>query len=770
MAKNKTKIIYEWCEGELYTSIVNVIFNLLSTLKDNICFREWKSAFTRIHGNFDTQRKVNVKALEKRFEIDLTSDSNSIFSLIYCLETYYSLILRIIGYKAVFRTHVYDRSIFDYKSFVEKGIENYRCDDVYDLFLDFASIESNLEKVFYLIDIEEFTKGGDMIGFVFESIFPKEIRHSLGEYYTPYWLADFVIDKLAKVDSDIAHKSFIDPSCGSGTFLIALINRYRKESSCGIYDRICGIDINPLTVFAAKTNFLLHYTSDFHIDKSSPLRIPIYHADTISINDPCGSIFGESVSYDKVPLMEYDYIVGNPPWINWEYMPDSYKAAHANLWRYYNLFSRKGLNANFIKEDISVLFVYVVVDKFLKNGGRLGFVVKETLFKSIRQGEGFRNFKIFPSNVDLSVDQVDDLTLVRPFKDAVTRTALLFLEKGKPTSYPVNYIVWHPKTGEKSFDDCLDISKLESLISFDILKARPSVKGVVNSGWITESTEDMEYSKYVLGSNCYTARTGVFTGGANGIFWLNVNGMNENSLVVTNITDRAKNKVKTVSSEVEKDYIFPFLTGNDLSFWNYKYHKYFLCPHTAETRMYPINERELAKLPLTKAYLESFRTELEERKGFTSMDEEIHNMYYYTLQRIGEYTFAPYKVCWRYICKEFTPAVVEYANDRYLGVKNIIGNEKIISIGLNDKDEAYYLCGVISSTLYRKTIENFMVGTQITPSIIKRLYIPKFDRENEMHMSISIHCQLGHLQRDYHYHLCQIDTLVKQMLSNKTTT
>jgi hypothetical protein len=32
--------------------------------------------------------------------------------------------------------------------------------------------------------------------------------------------------------------------------------------------------------------------------------------------------------------------------------------------------------------------------------------------------------------------------------------------------------------------------------------------------------------------------------------------------------------------------------------------------------------------------------------------------YFYTLQRVGEYSFAPYKVCWKYIASEFTICVV----------------------------------------------------------------------------------------------------------------
>ncbi len=64
-------------------------------------------------------------------------------------------------------------------------------------------------------------------------------------------------------------------------------------------------------------------------------------------------------------------------------------------------------------------------------------------------------------------------------------------------------------------------------------------------------------------------------------------------------------------------------------------------------------------------------------------------------------------MAWRYISKHFTPAVIEYANDDYLGRKNIMPNEKIIFVGLNDRDEAYYLCGLLSSDIYRNTIENY---------------------------------------------------------------
>lgn len=750
-----------WFQGTVYTRAVNLLYkNVLSSKY----LHNWKKQFTYIHGEFDTQRKINNEKLSNLFEIAIVTDQEELFNLIYCLETYYSIVLRILAFKSIFRDMPFSTNLFGAKIYKENGIKNYTCIDYYDWFLEISEIEPCLHNLYKEIVLSDIECVGDAISAIFENIFPKEIRHSVGEYYTPYWLANVVIDQVTINDINACQKTYIDPTCGSGTFIVALINKFKQDSNNEIFKHVCGIDINPLTVLAAKTNYLILYSREFVIDINHSFEIPIYCADTIAINDVSDSLFEDSKEYDDVPKLKYDYIVGNPPWVNWEYLPDEYRMKHAQLWQYYGLFSRKGLNTNFIKEDISVLVTYVVIDKYLSTKGKIGFIVKETLFKSIKQGEGFRKFKISPSNTNLCVTRVDDLTAIKPFRDAVTRTAIIYMTKGESTTYPVDYLVWSPKGKVKSFESNSEI-ELDKFIDFKTLKARPSVQNVINSGWITESEEEMRSSKFILGKNELVARTGVFTGGANGIYWLRINEVKEDNLLVSNITERAKNKMKQVQLEIEKEYVFPFLTGNELNFWSYNYTKYILCPHTAETKMYPISHQTLANYPLTSEYFNQFRVELEERKGFTSMDKPIHEQFYYTLQRIGVYTFARYKVCWRYISKCFTPAVVEYANDPILGEKNIIGNEKVISIAYDNRDEAYYVCGVISSTPYRNTIENFMVGTQITPSIINRLHIPEFDANNEQHMTISRLCREGHNANCTKENFVrQIDAIVKTWL------
>src|SRR5258706_15302980 len=115
--------------------------------------------------------------------------------------------------------------------------------------------------------------------------------------------------------------------------------------------------------------------------------------------------------------------------------------------------------------------------------------------------------------------------------------------------------------------------------------------------------------------------------------------------------------------------------------------------------MEPLPEKTLASdYPLAWAYLNIFKTELQARRGFAGWERHIHEKYFYALQRIGDYTFKPYKVCWRFIASAFLPVVVGPADDPYLGEVYPIPNDKVVYVGLDDGDEAYYLCGLLRSS------------------------------------------------------------------------
>src|SRR5262249_39507433 len=43
-------------------------------------------------------------------------------------------------------------------------------------------------------------------------------------------------------------------------------------------------------------------------------------------------------------LGTFDYVVGNPPWVNWESLPAGYRQQSAHLWNSYGLFVHHGMD------------------------------------------------------------------------------------------------------------------------------------------------------------------------------------------------------------------------------------------------------------------------------------------------------------------------------------------------------------------------------------------------------------------------------------------
>lgn len=131
---------------------------------------------------------------------------------------------------------------------------------------------------------------------LYHGLIPETVRHALGEYYTPDWLADHTI-ALAGYDGD-PRKTFLDPSCGSGTFLVLAIQRVRewlndhapewttnekRREALGLIQRnVVGFDLNPLAVIASRTNYLFALGSLLrHHTGANQLEIPVYLTDSV---------------------------------------------------------------------------------------------------------------------------------------------------------------------------------------------------------------------------------------------------------------------------------------------------------------------------------------------------------------------------------------------------------------------------------------------------------------------------------------------------------
>ena len=131
----------------------------------------------------------------------------------------------------------------------------------------------------------------DILQEVYMELIPSKMRHLMGEYFSPDWIVEHVLD-MAGYNGGI-DKTLIDPCAGSGPFLTQSIKRIilkkkgvlTKEDIIKITNNIVGFDINPISVVSAKANYILIMFSAFfdNCDEEfgNPVSIPVFIADSI---------------------------------------------------------------------------------------------------------------------------------------------------------------------------------------------------------------------------------------------------------------------------------------------------------------------------------------------------------------------------------------------------------------------------------------------------------------------------------------------------------
>lgn len=128
----------------------------------------------------------------------------------------------------------------------------------------------------------------DVLKALYESIIDPNTRKQLGEYYTPDWLAEGVIDEVI---SDPLCQRVLDPACGSGTFLFWAARRYLEaaeeasmssdEAIEGLIAHVAGIDLHPVAVCLARVTYLLAIGPDRLQGERPAFSVPVYLGDSV---------------------------------------------------------------------------------------------------------------------------------------------------------------------------------------------------------------------------------------------------------------------------------------------------------------------------------------------------------------------------------------------------------------------------------------------------------------------------------------------------------
>ncbi|MFW9856314.1 MAG: class I SAM-dependent DNA methyltransferase [Candidatus Thorarchaeota archaeon] len=739
------------------SNCTNVVSCLLQAIENPVKtrtlkrFSAWKKHLTRFcRYNFQSPNK-SMLSLATRFE----KRNLNCTEIIFCIHTYYSLILTLLASEVVFwkgssDDHGYLRHLLgknpselreqlesvpagyinEYSDLVDMVTDNF-----YWWFTDewsgglankiFEMLKS-LDKYRPLCAGSDSYEALDLFRELYESLIPKGIRHDLGEYYTPNWLAEYITDQV-----EIREKTrVLDPSCGSGTFIIHVINKLKKQLRAStkeeelfelIQEKIVGIDINPMAVTTARANYLIA-VSDIIPCGEEKKNLPIFLSD--AVNPRLKGLAGS-----------FDYVLGNPPWVGWEHLPKNYRTETSNLWKQYNLFSiKRGSEARLGggKKDLSMLFLHRCIDLYLRKKGKLIFLINQNVFQSMRAGEGFREFSLGNEQY-FSIDLVDDMVSLKPFK-AVTRTAIVYCTKGKRTIYPVNYRIWSKNNKIELADNTQTLEHVRASISNMKLLAEPSGERP-ESPWIIYPFSDEEVPvliKKLRGHSKYLGKAGICTW-LNGVFWVRIFGRSgDGNVLIENRGNIGRKKVKIVQAKIEPDLLFPLVRGRDIGLWNIRstdnYH--VIVTNNPFTRRGIDVATMRKKYPATYSYLKTFKQELRGRPGvqkyFTPDDP------FYSIYNVNNDLFSPYKLFWPEM-GEFRCSIVVPTRDSYLGVKPLVPNNKVMYTSFSSKKELLFIAGLVNSPPVRRFVSAKKLGTSTTTKLLKNLKLPEYDPSLELH-------------------------------------
>jgi hypothetical protein len=849
-------------------AVVPALYRALGTTnspKVHTLFQQWRRQFQEVTGYDASGGQLDAAALAKSYAVkDSAPDLERLF---FAIHSYYAIFIKLLALQVAHyylmpkvgtglaaaanydpdKLRAYLARMERGGLFAELGIRNFLEGDFFGWYLDAwdngldAALRrligdlANYSLVTLDVDPEE-TR--DLLKRLYQNLMPQKLRHALGEYYTPDWLAERLLNQLG-YDGNPKWR-LLDPAVGSGTFLVLAIKRvkrYDEEKGLNeadvldmVLSNIVGFDLNPLAVISARTNYLLAL-GDLLQHRRGEISIPVYLADSIltpsqgtdlfgyqgfSFNtavgkftipqalvdaryiDPLADLLEECVAagmtpdlfrqrllrtfpltdtpsdedevdlavrlYEQLAELErqgingiwariiknafaplfqgrFDFVAGNPPWVNWESLPAEYRNETKPLWVYHNLFPHSGMDTILGKgkKDISMLLTFVAADNYLKNDGKLGFIITQSVLKTAGAGQGFRRFTL-GSSQPIAVVSVDDLVDLQPFEGATNRTAVIVVQRGRRTRYPVGYNLWRKTATGRSIPEDAPLEEAIGMCSVRQFVAQPVDEEDLTSSWLTGKRGALRAVQKVLGASDYIGKAGVCTW-LNGVYWLEIVSKRPDGLVVvSNITEGAKREVESVQAAIEPDLLYPLLRGCDVSRWQAIPKAYILMVQDPKKRRGYDEDWLAVAYPKSYAYLKRFEDDLRQRSGYRRYFDPGDP--FYSLFDVGDYTFAPYKVVWGRIASKMEASVVPGMES-----KATIPQETISLVACDAEAEAHYVCASLNSSPFTFAVESYSQkgGKSFgTPSILENVRVPKYDPANPTHLALADLSQQAH--------------------------
>ena len=261
-----------------------------------------------------------------------------------------------------------------------------------------------------------------------------ESKKKSGSERTPDEIIDYMLDIVGYHGTEIINKAIIDPACGTGTFIAKMTQRFLKalegEKNIDVVkekllrkELIKAFDTKPCNVYVTKI-VLISILIRNHVIREVKDIIEMLHHLPILCRD-----------FLKVTA-KADYVVGNPPYIRIQNLPDQYRKFMKE--NYVSATGRFDIYACFIENS----------DKILAKNGKMCLITSDK-YLTANYGIGIRRYLCQKGHVRKIVDLFDT-----KFFGAAVLPAIILCENSTSINDNIEYI-GIKRTSKKQRYDCL---------------------------------------------------------------------------------------------------------------------------------------------------------------------------------------------------------------------------------------------------------------------------------------------------------------------------
>jgi hypothetical protein len=383
----------------------------------------------------------------------------------------------------------------------------------------------------------------------------------------------------------------------------------------------------------------------------------------------------------------FDYVVGNPPWYNINYLNEGDRLRLLSLAAKYNLL-HEDRAINNVGLDVSSLVTYIAMDRYLCEDGHMALVLPDILFKSAKSSIPFRR-GLLSGEVELRA--LYDIRERSVFRDASINPFVLFVRKHKSADKTYKYIICDGTT--------------EKVLDGDVISD--------NYMFVAKSTGS------IADRSDYQAYAGMHLKNLHGVIVMRVlQEIDDKHVLVANEYKNSRKPLPRIEQMIEKDILFDLINGRDIDAWRVSVKNKVLLPYDF------VNKRKMSREEIKRVYPLAYEylVKMSEYLGIDAFER--------MLRPVQKMMIPGYKVIWRDVGKDIKAAVIHVSEEQML-----IFTHAVVAINADSFEEACYVCAYLNSDKVKNILRETVVK-HINPANISYVGLKKYDVSNPEHIRL----------------------------------